>query len=63
MLSEMTRGSDNLIILLRCLAASGIGASLRIAAAISAGYGPPVYKEESAAPDASGEYPHVQDAK
>ena len=43
-LSEMVRGSGKLIILLRCLAANGTG--------ISAGYGPPVYKEEPAAPDA-----------
>ena len=40
-------------VLLRCLAASGTGAALRIAAAVSAGYGPPVYKEESATPDAT----------
>ena len=49
----MGRGSDKLIILLRCLAASGTGAALRIAAAISAGYGYSVYMEESATPDAT----------
>ena len=47
-LNEMSRGTDKLIILLRCLAASGTGAVLRIAAAVSAG---PVYKGESASPD------------
>ena len=52
-LSEMSRGSDKMVILLRCLAASGTGAAVRIAAAMSAGYVPPVYKEESAAPDAT----------
>ena len=39
-----------MVILLRCLAASGTGAALRIAAALAAGYGPPVFK---AAPDAT----------
>ena len=52
-LSEMSRSPDKMVILLRCLAASGTGAAVRIAAAMSAGYGPPVYKEESAAPDAT----------
>ena len=52
-LSEMSRCPDKMVILLRCLAASGTGAAVRIAAAMSAGYGPPVYKEESAAPDAT----------
>ena len=52
-LNEMSRCQDKMVILLRCLAASGTGAAVRIAAAISAGYGPPVYKEESAAPDAT----------
>ena len=52
-LSEMSRGSGKMVILLRCLAASGTGAAVRIAAAMSAGYGPPVYKEESAAPGAT----------
>ena len=52
-LSEMSRGSDKMVILFRCLAASGTGAAVRIAAAMSAGYGPPMYKEESAAPDAT----------
>ena len=47
-LSEMGRSSDKMVILLRCLAASGTGAAVRIAAAMSAGYGPPVYKEEIA---------------
>ena len=51
--AEMSRGTDKLIILLRCLAASGTGAAGRTAAAVSAGYGPPVYKEESATPDAT----------
>ena len=49
-LNEMGRGSDKMVILLKCLAASGTGAGLRIAAANSAGYGPPVYKEETASP-------------
>ena len=52
-LSEMSRGSDKMVILLPCLAAIGTGAAVRIAAALSAGYGPLVYKEESAAPDAT----------
>ena len=52
-LNEMGRGSDKMVILLKCLAASGTGAALRIAAANSAGYGPPVYKEETASPDAT----------
>ena len=52
-LNEMSRCQDKMVILLRCLAASGTGAAVRIAAAMSAGYGPPVYKEESAAPDAT----------
>ena len=52
-LSEMSRCQDKMVILLRCLAASGTGAAVRIAAALSAGYGPPVYKEESAASDAT----------
>ena len=49
-LSEMSRCPDKMVILLRCLAASGTGAAVRIAAAMSAGYGPPVYKEESMRP-------------
>ena len=49
----LSRGSGKMEILLRCLAASGTGAAVRIAAAMSAGYGPPVYKEESATPDAT----------
>ena len=52
-LNEMSRGSEKMVILLRCLAANGTGATVRIAAAMSAGYGPPVYKEESAVPDAT----------
>ena len=52
-LNEMSRCQDKMVILLRCLAASGTGAAVRIAAAMSAGYGPPVYKEESAVPDAT----------
>ena len=52
-LHEMSRYQDKMVILLRCLAASGTGAALRIAAALAAGYGPPVFKEESAAPDAT----------
>ena len=52
-LNEMSRCQDKMVILLRCLAASGTGAAVRIAAAMSAGYGPPVYKEESATPDAT----------
>ena len=52
-LHEMSRYQDKMVILLRCLAASGTGAALRIAAALAAGHGPPVFKEESAAPDAT----------
>ena len=55
-LHEMNRYQDKMVILLRCLAASGTGAAsaaVRIAAALAAGYGPPVFKEESAAPDAT----------
>ena len=52
-LNEMSRCQDKMVFLLRCLAASGTGAAVRIAGAMSAGYGPPVYKEESAAPDAT----------
>ena len=52
-LHEMSRYQDKMVILLRCLAASGTGAAVRIAAALAAGYGPPVFKEESAAPDAT----------
>ena len=52
-LHEMSRYQDKMVILLRCLAASGTGAALRIAAALAAGYGPLVFKEESAAPDAT----------
>ena len=52
-LHEMSRYQDKMVILLRCLAASGTGAAVRIAAALAAGYGAPVFKEESAAPDAT----------
>ena len=40
-LNEMSRCQDKMVILLRCLAASGTGAAVRIAATMSAGYGPP----------------------
>ena len=39
-LNEMSHCQDKMVILLRCLAASGTGAAVRIAAAMSAGYGP-----------------------
>ena len=55
-MNKMSRCQDKMVILLRCLAASGTGAAVRIAAAMSAGYGLPVYKEESAPPDATGFY-------
>ena len=52
-LNEITHEHHLIYMVMKCLAASGSGASFRLAAAASRNLGPPIFKEEKRSPDAT----------